>query len=118
KNLSVLVGELEGHPGGFVHGAVPGLLVTTQRPLSVQRFTGAHELGHSAMGHAASLDDESMLTRSESPSWNYDPQEAAANSFATAFLLPKWLLILQAARHHWTRRDLSRPVVVYQLSLR
>ena len=75
-------------------------------------------MGHAAMGHQTSLDDETMLTRSESPSWNYDPLEAAANAFATGFLLPKWLLISQAARHHWTRRNLTTPGVVYQLSLR
>src|ERR1700733_1717919 len=118
EKIPLMFRPLEGLLGAFLPGPVPGIIVTTQRPLSVQRFTGAHELGHAAMGHQTSLDDESMLTRSESPSWDYDPLEAAANSFATAFLLPKWLLISQAARHHWTRRDLSRPVVVYQVSLR
>ena len=54
-----------------------------------------------------------MLTRAESPSWNYDPLEAAANAFATGFLLPKWLLISQAARHHWTRRSLTTPGIAY-----
>jgi Zn-dependent peptidase ImmA (M78 family)/predicted secreted protein len=118
EKIPLLFRPLEGLLGAFVPGPVAGIIVTTQRPLSVQRFTGAHELGHSEMGHEASLDDESMLTRAESPSWSYDPREAAANSFATAFLLPKWLLISQAARHRWTRRDLTKPAVVYQLSLR
>jgi len=119
EKIPLLFRPLEGLLGAFVPaGQVAGIIVTTQRPLSVQRFTGAHELGHSEMGHEASLDDESMLTRAESPGWNYDPREVAANSFATAFLLPKWLLISQAARHHWTRRDLTNPKVVYQLSLR
>jgi len=118
EKIPLMFRPLEGLLGAFLPGPAPGIIVTTQRPLSVQRFTGAHELGHAAMGHQTSLDDESMLTRSESPSWDYDPLEAAANSFATAFLLPKWLLISQAARHHWTRRDLSTPVVVYQVSLR
>jgi Zn-dependent peptidase ImmA (M78 family)/predicted secreted protein len=118
EKIPLMFRPLEGLLGAFLPGPAPGIIVTTQRPLSVQRFTGAHELGHAAMGHQISLDDESMLTRSESPTWDYDPLEAAANSFATAFLLPKWLLISQTARHQWTRRDLSRPVVVYQVSLR
>lgn len=116
RKIPLVFRPLEGLLGAFL--PAPGIIVTTQRPLSVQRFTGAHELGHAVMNHQTSLDDESMLTRSESTSWDYDPLEAAANSFATAFLLPQWLLISQAARHHWTRKDLATPHVIYQLSLR
>ncbi|MDX2181159.1 MAG: ImmA/IrrE family metallo-endopeptidase [Bryobacteraceae bacterium] len=118
EKIPLLFRPLEGLLGAFLPGPVPGIIVTTRRQLSVQRFTGAHELGHAAMGHQASLDDESMLKRSESPGWDYDPFEVAANAFATHFLLPKWLLISHAARHRWTRRDLSTPSVVYQLALR
>ena len=118
KKIPLVFRPLEGLLGAFVASPAPGIIVTTKRQLNVQRFTGAHELGHAEMGHQASLDDESMLTRSESPGWNYSPLEAAANAFATRFLLPKWLLILQCERHHWTRSDLSRPDAVYQLSLR
>jgi predicted secreted protein len=118
EKIPLVFRPLEGLLGAFLPGPVRGIIVTTQRPLSVQRFTGAHELGHAAMGHQASLDDETMLTRSESPSWNYDPLEAAANAFATSFLLPKWLLISHAARHQWTRRNLTTPAVAYQLALR
>lgn len=96
----------------------PGILVTTQRGLSVQRWTAAHELGHATMHHEASLDDESILTRVASPTATYQPVEIAADSFATHFLLPKWLFVVQAARHKWTQKDLVNPVVVYQLSLR
>ena len=118
QKIPLVFRPLEGLLGAFVARPAPGIIVTTKRQLSVQRFTGAHELGHAEMGHQASLDDESMLTRSESPSWNYNPLEVAANAFATGFLLPKWLLILQCGRHRWTRRALSRADVVYQLSLR
>lgn len=118
EKIPLLFRPLDGLLGAFLPGPAPGIIVTTQRQLSVQRFTGAHELGHAAMGHEASLDGEEMLTRSESPSWNYDPREAAANSFAMTFLLPRWLLISHAERHSWTRRDFRDPQVVYQLSLR
>jgi len=70
------------------------------------------------MRHQASLDDESILVRAESRSSEYNPFEVAANTFATEFLLPKWLLITHAARHKWTQRDLVNGPVVYQLSLR
>jgi Zn-dependent peptidase ImmA (M78 family) len=118
EKIPLLFRPLEGLLGAYIPGPVPGIIVTTKRQLSVQRFTAAHELGHSAMGHEASLDDESMLTRAESPGYDYDPREVAANAFATHFLLPKWLLISHAARHHWTKRDFTAPAVVYQLSLR
>lgn len=116
QRIPLVFRPLEGLLGAFL--PTPGIIVTTQRPLSVQRFTGAHELGHAAMNHQTSLDDETMLTRSESSNWDYDPLEAAANSFATSFILPQWLLISQAERHHWTRKDLATPHVIYQLSLR
>src|SRR5436309_10916190 len=80
EKIPLMFRPLEGLLGAFLPGPVPGIIVNTQRPLSVQRFTGAHELGHAAMGHETSLEDESMLTRAESPSWNYDPLEAAANA--------------------------------------
>ena len=118
RKIPLVFRPLDGLLGALVASPAPGIIVTTKRQLSVQRFTGAHELGHAEMDHQDSLDDESMLTRSESPGWDDDPLEAAANAFATGFLLPKWLLILQCERHHWTRYALSKPDVVYQLSLR
>ncbi len=118
EKIPLVFRPLDGLLGAFLPGPEPGIIVTTQRPLAIQRWTGAHELGHAAMGHEASFDDETMLVRSQSPSWNYDAREAAANAFATNFLLPKWLLIMHASRHQWTRRSLGDPHVVYQLSLR
>jgi len=118
EKIPLVFRPLDGLLGAFLPGPESGIIVTTQRPLSVQRFTGAHEFGHATMGHEGSLDDESMLVRSVSPSWNYDLREAAANAFASNFLLPKWLLITHASRHRWTRRNLSDPIIVYQLSLR
>ena len=32
--------------GAYLPGDEAGVLITTKRPLPVQRFTGAHELGH------------------------------------------------------------------------
>lgn len=92
----------------------PGVVISTQRPLRIQRFTGAHELGHVYLGHTESLDGPEILGRGSAT----DEREIAANSFASAFLLPKWLLQLQARRQGWDRDSMHDPRIVYQLALR
>src|SRR5262249_3467180 len=89
--------------------------VSTQRPLHIQRFTGAHELGHVALGHTLSLDGDEILQRGGSLR---DEREVAANSFASSFLLPRWLLQLHARRQEWNRASMEDPHAVYQLALR
>jgi Zn-dependent peptidase ImmA (M78 family)/predicted secreted protein len=91
-----------------------GVVISTQRSLRIQRFTGAHELGHVYLGHTESLDGEEILSRG-GPT---DEREIAANSFASAFLLPKWLLQMQARRQGWDRTSMRDPQAVYQLALR
>src|ERR1700729_4028259 len=49
--------------GAYLPGDELGVLITTKRPLPVQRFTGAHELGHPYMRHEPTLDDEKMQRR-------------------------------------------------------
>lgn len=106
---------LDGLLGFCLRGADrPGVVISTQRPLRIQRFTGAHELGHVYLGHTDSLDGEEILTRGGPTS----EHEIAANSFASSFLLPKWLLQLQARRQGWDRASMSDPRIVYQLALR
>ena len=51
-DLTLLLRPLKGLLGAYLPKPVvpmPGALVTTQRPLSIQRFTAAHELGQ--VGH-------------------------------------------------------------------
>lgn len=106
---------LDGLLGFCLRGADrPGVVISTQRPLRIQRFTGAHELGHVYLGHTESLDGEEILTRGGLTT----EHEIAANSFASSFLLPKWLLQLQARRQGWDRASMSDPRIVYQLALR
>jgi hypothetical protein len=109
---------LEGLLGACIPG--PGIIISTERPLPVQRFTGAHELGHIALGHDISLDGEEMLTRmgDNGGPMSTPDVEVAADSFASTFLLPKWLLQLHARRQGWNRASMSDPRIVYQLSLR
>jgi Zn-dependent peptidase ImmA (M78 family)/predicted secreted protein len=99
-------------------GQAPGMMLTTRRTLHIQRFTAAHELGHHALGHRAmSLDkDVGFVARGDQS--GHDLQEVEADAFASAFLLPDWLLVAHARRHGWGKRQLAVPDVAYQLSLR
>ena len=111
--------RLDGLLGAYYREPTPGVLVTTQRPLNQQRFTAAHELAHHRLGHAPSLDDESILRRAPFQARAGDNlQEVAAEAFAAAFLLPRWLLDWHCERQNWTDADLHDPALVYQLALR
>jgi len=46
--------------GAFIPEGVGGVLVTTQRPIPIQRYTAAHEIGHWRLdhGHGLALDGE------------------------------------------------------------
>jgi Zn-dependent peptidase ImmA (M78 family) len=105
--------------GAYLPGEEAGVLITTKRPLPVQRFTGAHELGHLYMRHEPSLDDDNILRRAPfSATGELNRQEREADAFASIFLTPAWLLALNLERQRWTARDLSDPANVYQASLR
>ncbi len=105
--------------GAYIPGEEPGVLITTQRQLPVQRFTGAHELGHLFMNHEPSLDDERILRRSPfAPGTTGDKQEREADAFAAMFLVPAWLLALLMERQKWTPDAFHNPGTVYQASLR
>lgn len=105
--------------GAFVPAEEPGILITTKRPLSIQRFTAAHELGHLYMQHQSSLDDQGILRRTPfSPPRGLALQELEADAFAAMFLAPAWLVALIVQRQGWPPESLAEPATVYQLSLR
>jgi len=117
--LPLILRPLDKLLGAYLNEPEPGVLVTTQRPMSIQRFTAAHELGHFSRRHQPSLDDESILRRmSISGRPADDFQEVEADAFAVAFMMPRWLIAWHAARQGWTVADFRRPDVVYQLALR
>jgi predicted secreted protein len=117
--LPLVFKPLDGLLGVFIDAPMPGVMVTTKRGLSVQRFTGAHELGHCRLGHSPSLDDESILRRSPfSVGPDEKQQELEANAFATEFMLPPWLFAAHFQRQGWTPAMMADPLVVYQLALR
>lgn len=117
--LPLLVRPLKGLLGAYLSDPEPGVLITTERPMSIQRFTAAHELGHFMMKHRPSLDDESILRRmAQTADEEGSFQETEADAFAVAFMMPKWLLLSHCSRQGWTTGDLRHPAFVYQLSLR
>ena len=118
-DLPLLLRPLQGLLGAYLSEPAPGVLVTTQRPMSIQRFTAAHELGHFSLRHQPSLDDESILRRMPmAGEASTDFQEVEADAFAVEFMMPRWLIQWHAARHGWTVADFQRPNRVYQLALR
>lgn len=117
--LPLLLRPLQGLLGAYLSYPAPGALVTTQRPMSIQRFTAAHELGHFSMGHQPSLDDESILRRMPMAGQPADDfQEVEADAFAVEFMMPRWLIGWHADRQGWMVADFRRPKIVYQLALR
>lgn len=69
------------------YGTAIGIIVNSQHPLSLQRYTAAHEYGHHVLGHAVSADDETRIHRR-----SQDPREIAAQAFAGEFLMPLQLV--------------------------
>ena len=124
-DVRVVFKPLRGLLGAFIRGAQPGAMISTQRQLSVQRFTAAHELGHAILGHEPSLDSPDVLRRAafnqpaaKTPGFASYLQEIEADAFASSFLLPIWLVTRHARKQGWNKADLAREDVVYQLSLR
>lgn len=116
-NVPLLFKKLDGLLGAYIPSPSPGILVTTERQLPIQRYTAAHELGHFFMKHAVSLDDEEILHRSLFVDVG-DYNEVAADTFAAMFLMPNWLLKYHAEHQDWGVSDLADPKNIYQLSLR
>ena len=118
--LTILFRPLNSLLGAYMREPVPGALVTTLRPMAIQRFTGAHELGHHVLGHDPSLDADGILRRSSMSLTDSGNgfQEAEANAFAAAFVMPKWLIQQMCVMRGWGPNHLRNPLIVYQLSLR
>nr|WP_277923368.1 ImmA/IrrE family metallo-endopeptidase [Sphingomonas sp. CARO-RG-8B-R24-01] len=118
-DLPLLLRPLDGLLGAFIRDPVPGVLITTLRPMPIQRFTAAHELGHYYLQHQPSLDDETILRRmaaTSAPAADY--QEIEADAFAIGFMMPLWLIVWHCERQGWTAENLAKPGTAYQLALR
>lgn len=61
-----------------------GVVINSQHPETLQRFTCAHEIGHHILGHESHTDDAATLQRMS----NLALQEHQAQVFAAALLMP------------------------------
>ncbi|MFX4221539.1 MAG: ImmA/IrrE family metallo-endopeptidase [Thalassobaculum sp.] len=109
--------------GAFMkQNGTAGIILNTERPLGMQRFTAAHELGHLILNHDPHADDEGILRRSPIATGRASrvvpPQEREADAFASYFLLPPYLITEQMKVQGWTPDHFSSPENVYQASLR
>ncbi len=93
-------------------GAGTGIIVNSKHPLSRQRFSVAHELGHIYFKHPSIVDMADIFE--VGPAAKTD-EEKLAESFASWFLMPPKLLDAYAARRGIGR--ITLPEQVYQLSL-
>jgi hypothetical protein len=119
--LPLLLRPLTGLLGAYIPAPTAGVLVTTERPLNIQRFTAAHELGHFRLGHQPSLDDESILRRMAANDERVpgpELQEVEADAFAVSFLMPRWLIHWHCHHQGWFAEALTDPRIAYQLALR
>ena len=89
-----------------------GIIINSNHPLSRQRYSAAHELGHYEFGHRSTIDCGEELDRS----LGLDDQEKLAESFAAWFLMP-YPLVLKTV-HQIGLRSVSRAEDAYQIALR
>lgn len=104
--------KLNGILGATFREGAGGVLITTQRPPSVQRYTAAHELGHWHL-HQGEPDwdtEESVLGNSRSP------REQTAQYFASSFLMPRRLVMTTLRKNGWNRNDVVSPEQAYMTS--
>ena len=94
-------------------GDVSGIAVNVARPMSLQRFTAAHELGHHELGHESHVDDDATILDPSD-----DPQEIQAQTFAASLLMSE--LAIETRLEH-RGHDPDRPslteIDVYLLSV-
>lgn len=86
---------MDGLLGAFVPEGAGGVLITDQRPITVQRYTAAHELGHWRLehGHGLALDGEEHVFGA-----NPIERERLAQVFAASLLMPPPLVLSLLAR--------------------
>jgi Zn-dependent peptidase ImmA (M78 family)/predicted secreted protein len=91
-----------------------GIVLHNGHPLSLQRFTAAHEYGHFALGHESSQDSSRELFGGG----DVPLQELEAQAFAAEFLMPLPLVNRALDRLSLPREpNALTPMEAYQLSL-
>lgn len=104
---------LTGLLGAILPGETGGVLINSDRPVSLQRYTAAHELGHWYMDQdVLSLDTEALILGGG----HQEEREIDAQIFAAHFLMPLEL-IHSVARRYGIRRDTTTsPEQAYQVA--
>jgi len=93
----------------------PGLLINSNLPLSVQRYTAAHELGHLFLNHKT-ISFETNLGCLPEARRGVNEEEIQAEAFAAFFLTPK-ALIVNSLRDLNLQADKLQPSDAYLLAL-
>lgn len=91
---------------------LPGVIVNSDHPLAMQRYSAAHELGHHSFGHGAQVFEGGEVGQRRATT----PHERLAEAFAAWFLMPP-----EGAEAALLRLGLERPESAgdaYALSLR
>ena len=95
--------------------ALPGLLINSNLPLSVQRYTAAHEFGHLYLRHKTISLEQSVGFVPEERS-GLDNDEIVAETFGAFFLMPK-ALVMASMRELGLQPGRISPSAAYLLSL-
>lgn len=98
--------------GATLSAGVGGIMVTTQRDVTMQRFTAAHELGH----HTLHRNEDIWDYEQDVDANPADIKEQEANVFAAEFLLPRTLLNQRLRGYGVGRNDDVPPTVAYLIS--
>jgi len=81
-----------------------GIVVNSNHPETLQRYTCAHELGHHVLGHRSHLDDQHDVS---GPLRRSNADELAAQVFAGNLLMPLQAVNRALRRHGVERREPS-----------
>ncbi len=113
-NLWLMFRPLEGMKGALCSaGSATGVLVNSNHPFYLQRFTAAHELGHYRLGHPPTIDLDGEDDKADDPTCALSGTELEAESFASHFLMPP-----RAVRRALGDTQPSSPLDAYQAALR
>ena len=91
----------------------PGVLINSQHPLALQRYTGGHELGHHVFGHGEQIDQDGEPRGSGA---SLPPHEMLAEAFASWFLMPPEAVAAASRRAGFEAP--STPAHAYAIALR
>lgn len=113
--LEVSFWPLDALLGAIVPGDPSGVMITTQRPPSVQRYTAAHEIGHWFLDRDHLSVDLPFDTQVEVLGMPSDERELRAQLFASYFLMPLPLVSQTARRYDVQRGSAITPLQAYAI---